>query len=113
MPGEKRDFWGGFFGIVVFLVGIGLIAFTFQQALGIFSAPPQVSLEIKENQPINVNRVAEPFGKLIMQILLMVVMAWIGSVIANRGIKMYSAQFSCKIVLADKEPKKEESPTSP
>lgn len=112
MPGEKRDFWGGFFGIVVFLAGIALIAFTFQLALSIFSTPPQVSLEIKENQPINVNRIAEPFGKLIMQILLMIVMAWIGSVIANRGIKMYSAQFSRKIS-TDKEPKKEESPTSP
>jgi len=86
--------------LVVFLAGIGLILATFWQAWEIFSKAPQFNMGVEPGKAIDFTVVAVNLSRLIVQILLLVVMAGIGSVLANRGVRMYSSVQSLELPLS-------------
>lgn len=88
---SRRDGLASFIGIVVFLAGVGLIAAMFWQAWQMFTTAPQHNLGIQSGKPIDFAVVASNMGRLVIQILLLVVMTGIGSALANRGVKMYAS----------------------
>src|SRR3954451_8900928 len=81
---------GATFGIVVFLAGIGLLFYTFKLAYDKFNTPPETALHIDPKKPLDIAVAGTSFANLIVQVLLLVVMAIIGAIIANCGIKMYT-----------------------
>jgi hypothetical protein len=91
MASSRRDGLASFLGIVVFLVGVGLIGAMFWQAWLMFSTAPAQNLGLKSGKPIDFAVVMAQMGRLIIQILLLVVMTGIGSALANRGVKMYAS----------------------
>ena len=84
-----RDILGSLLGILVFLAGIGLLLITFKIAWELFTTPPQDALGLKAGQPIDVSKVGSTFIGQIMRVLLLLVMAVVGSLIANRGVQLY------------------------
>lgn len=89
MADRKRDGWGTFFGLVTFLGGVGLVVATFFLAQGMFSVTPEVALGIKSGETLDVNRVAAAAIVVLVKVLLLIVMAGLGSIVASRGIKLY------------------------
>ena len=70
---------------------MALIGATFWQAYDIFAKAPQINLGIASGKPIDFNIVGLNFVRLIVKILLLVVMALIGSLLATKGVKMYAS----------------------
>lgn len=91
MANNRRDGLSSVIGLLVFLAGIGLILLTFQQAWEIFSKAPQFNMGLTAGKAIDFGVVAKNLSILIVRILLLVVMAGIGSALANRGVRMYSS----------------------
>ncbi|MBS1712956.1 MAG: hypothetical protein JST30_01320 [Armatimonadetes bacterium] len=91
MPGNRRDGFALSVGGLVFLAGLALIGATFWQAYDLFTKAPQINLGIAPGKPIDFNVVGLNFVRLIVKILLLVVMAVIGSLFATKGVKMYSS----------------------
>ena len=81
---------GAGFGIVVFSFGIVLLGYTFKLAFDRFATPAEKALNIAPGKPLDIAQVVQSFAGLIIQVLLLLVMAVIGAIIANRGIKMYT-----------------------
>jgi flagellar biosynthesis protein FlhB len=81
---------GAAFGIIVFLLGIVLLGYTFKLAFDRFAQPAEKALHITPGKPLDIAQVVQSFAGLIIQVLLLLVMAVVGAMIANRGIKMYS-----------------------
>ena len=77
-------------GMLVFLGGVALLAYTFQTALGMFRVPAQEALGIKTGKPVDLNEAGARFAGVLVRVLLLVVMAIVGSLVANRGIHLYS-----------------------
>ena len=73
----------------MFLGGICLLVLTFKIAWELFATPPQDALNLKKGEPIDVSKVGSTFIGLIMRVLLLLVMAIVGSLVANRGVQMY------------------------
>ncbi|MEQ1820980.1 MAG: hypothetical protein ABL949_00545 [Fimbriimonadaceae bacterium] len=80
---------GSFFGIVVFIVGIGLIALTFKMALEMFNVDPKTAFELGKDKAIELGRVVPTLLGIVVRVLLLCVMAMIGGMVANRGIRLY------------------------
>lgn len=76
-------------GILTFLIGIGLLFWTFQLAYSLFAVPHNVALGVQDGKPVDLPRAGEALANVLLRILLLLVMAIVGSVIANRGIKLY------------------------
>lgn len=55
---------------------------------------------VEPGKAIDFTVVAVNLSRLIVQILLLVVMAGIGSVLANRGVRMYSSVQSLELPLS-------------
>lgn len=91
MAAEKRPVTGPVLGVIIFLAGIAVIFFVFQQAFSMFLKPPMETLQIEPGKPMNLNNTANSLLMSLLKVILLVVMAGIGSMIANRGIKMYSS----------------------
>jgi hypothetical protein len=89
MPDRRRGYWGAVIGIAVFLAGVGLVGLTFYLAYGQFTTPPDAMLDKTEDGAIDVGSAASLLMILIFKILLLLVMAALGSSISNRGIKLY------------------------
>ncbi|QYK52046.1 MAG: hypothetical protein KF824_07205 [Fimbriimonadaceae bacterium] len=96
-------------GLLVFLTGIALIAFAFKLAFDIFTVPPPIRMEAVEGKPIDIGQAADTLSSVVIKVVLLVVMAGFGSMIANRGIKLYSTKTSPK---ADKPGEAEKSSDS-
>lgn len=94
---ERRDGLATFLGVVVFLVGVGIVGWTFVQAFEIFTKAPQLNLGVEPGKPIDFSVVGLNLARLIVRILVLVVMAGIGSALANRGAKMYASGKTLKV----------------
>lgn len=105
---SKPDWLGGVVGILTFLGGIGLLLLTFRYAFDLFSVPPERALQVKKETPVDLARTGESFVGIVGKILLLLVMSAIGSVIANRGIKLYAESRAHPI--APKPPSGEPAP---
>lgn len=88
----RKDFVAGFFGILAFLVGLGLIGWSFWLAYQLFVVPPSMVLTQGPDKPIDVNQTVNALFNLLVKVLLLLVMAAFGSMIATRGIKLYGAK---------------------
>jgi hypothetical protein len=89
-PARKSDWTGGITGILVFLGGIVLLLWTFKLAFDMFSIPPNEALQVGNKAPVELGKTAESFVRVVERILLLLVMSAVGSMIANRGIKLYA-----------------------
>lgn len=89
--GHEKDWFGATLGILVFLVGVGLLVLVFKMSLEMFNTPPKVSLEIKTGRAIDVAKASDTATAVIVRVIVLVLMAVTGSLIANRGIHLYSA----------------------
>lgn len=87
----SKDRAGGWVGIVTFLVGVGMLTLTFTIAYGLFQIPPEKALDLNPNQPLSVNDTGRAAIGLLFRIAMLLVMCWVGAVIANRGIKLYAS----------------------
>jgi hypothetical protein len=88
---QKPDYFGCLLGILTFFGGMALLLVTFKLAYEMFSIPPEKALKMPTEGAMNVNLAIQSFGWLIVQVFLLLVMGFIGSMIANRGIKLYLA----------------------
>lgn len=87
---RRPDWLGGVVGILTFLVGVGLLLVTFQQAYGMFSVEPAQALGIRPGDKVDIGRTGENFVGIVGRVLFLLVMSAVGSVIANRGVKLYA-----------------------
>ena len=54
-----------------------------------FSVPPSQALGVRQDAPVDFAKTGESFVGVVGRVLLLLVMSAVGSVIANRGIKLY------------------------
>lgn len=90
MPG-RRDWFGSVVGFLVFLGGVALMLLVFRMAYGMFNTPPREALGLRDGQAIEVQNVGPNLVWVVVRILLLLVMGIAGSLVANRGISMYTA----------------------
>jgi len=88
---QSRNASGQVIGIVTFLGGVALLLLTFRIAYDLFQRPAADVLGIKAEQTVDVNFAGRSAVELIFRIALLLLMCIVGSVIANRGIRMYQA----------------------
>lgn len=85
-----RDWVGSLIGLAVFLAGVYLIYSVFILAKEMFLVPPKVALQIAPGKPMDVNATGNSAVGIVLRFLLLLLMAATGSIIANRGIFLYS-----------------------
>jgi hypothetical protein len=90
LPDKRRDGLATSLGLVTFLGGVGLIVVTFWLAQSMFAVDPNDALGIEAGQTLDLNGVLKAGMAILMKIILLVVMAGIGSAVATRGIKLYT-----------------------
>lgn len=88
---HRNDLVGRLLGIVVFLVGVGLLAFVFLMAYGFFSSDIVGSHAIKDAGEPVATQLGRSAVDMLAKIGLLVVMTIVGSLIAGRGIQLYFA----------------------
>lgn len=88
---ETRDRVGAWLGILTFLGGVGLLLLTFSIAYRMFSTPPEQVLSLRPGQTMDLNETGRAGFMLVFRMLMLLVMSVVGSVIANRGIKLYAS----------------------
>lgn len=81
---------GGLLGILTFLGGVALLLLTFKLAYDQFSLPPDQVLKLRPEQEINATETGQAAFALIFKMVMLLVMSVVGTVIANRGIKLYA-----------------------
>jgi hypothetical protein len=86
----KRDFTGSVLGLLVFLGGVALLLVTFKLAYDMFVVPPNEALSLKEGETLQLGPVASTVTGLLFRVFLLIVMGVLGSLIANRGVHMYT-----------------------
>ncbi|AIE84130.1 hypothetical protein OP10G_0762 [Fimbriimonas ginsengisoli Gsoil 348] len=74
----------------MFLGGVGLLLLVFRLAYEMFSVSPSDVLHIKGAKAIDFGTVGNSVTEIIVKILLLLVMGVCGSLIANRGILLYT-----------------------
>ena len=96
-PQPHRDFVGSFVGICVFLGGIGLLLFVFRLALDMFSIPERTALGIEHGKKLDLATAGTSLTSIIIRIMLLMLMALVGSWVANRGISLYTHSRGIKV----------------
>ena len=77
-------------GLLTFLGGVGLVVVTFMLAREMFTTDPSEALGIQPGEVMDVNRVLVAGTFILFRVILLVMMAGCGSIVANRGIKLYA-----------------------
>jgi hypothetical protein len=72
---------------------MALIVFTFQQAWDIFNTPPAQALGIKPGEPLAPETTGVQLLWIVVRLLVLLVMAAMGSLVAKWGIRMYGIKF--------------------
>ncbi|MHB8635143.1 MAG: hypothetical protein ACYC96_01575 [Fimbriimonadaceae bacterium] len=85
-----RDAFGTLFGLLVFCGGVGLLLVTFRLAYNLFTVPPESPLGIQQGKVLDLAKAGDSAAVLILRILLLLIMAFVGSLVANRGISLYA-----------------------
>lgn len=79
-------------GLIVFLIGVGMVIFAFKLAYDLFTVPPSLALDIEFGKPLDINRSIESTYGVLIKVIVLILMTAFGSVVANRGIKLYAAK---------------------
>jgi hypothetical protein len=74
-------------GILTFLLGLGLLIYTFQHASAMFAVSARETL----GDGKDVTELGKSFGHVLLRIGLLLVMSVVGSIIAGQGIRLYLA----------------------
>lgn len=85
-----RDWAGGGLGILTFLLGLGVLFFTFRLAAEMFAVPAADALGTNKD----VTELGKSFGHVVLRIGMLLVMSVVGSMITGHGIKLYLASRS-------------------
>ncbi len=89
MTEQRRPDWLGLMlGLIVFLVGIGMLVFTFFHASLLFATPPE---RLVKKEDVDVAQIGMNFADVVLRIGYLLVMSAIGSMISSRGVRMYQA----------------------
>ena len=88
---HRPDRFGGLLGILVFLAGVAMLVATFRLAYLMFTVPPAQAMNAAPGKPADLVKSGETFIGLLQRVILLLVMCWVSSIIANRGVKMYHA----------------------
>lgn len=86
---NRSDWLGATIGFVTFLGGVALLLFTFKLAYDMFSVSPEKAVGITKDNAVDIAKAGESLASIAMRILLLLVMSGVGSMVANRGIKLY------------------------
>lgn len=79
-------------GVVTFLVGVGLLLVTFKLAYDLFSLPPShVIASTTDGQAVDMSKSGDNLVTIAIRVLLLIVMGLMGSLIANRGISLFTS----------------------
>ncbi len=87
---RHRDWIGSSLGLLVFLGGVALLVLTFRLAYGMFQTPPTVALDLQGGKTIDLGRASDRASAILVRVVVLVLMAFTGSLVANRGILLYS-----------------------
>lgn len=77
-------------GLAVFLGGVTLLALTFKLAYDEFNQPQAHTLGLVKGQAIDAAQTGGSFARIVIQLGVLLVMAIVGSMVANKGIGLYS-----------------------
>lgn len=66
-----------------------MLVAVFMWAKAMFQLPPAEALGIRKGEELNVNTAGAQLGGVVLRVILLVVMAVIAGLIANRGIRLY------------------------
>lgn len=78
-------------GVITFLVGVVLLLLTFKLAYDLFSIPPShVITSAANGKDIDMGKSGDNLANVGIRVLLLVVMGLMGSLVANRGISMFT-----------------------
>lgn len=78
-------------GLLTFLGGVGLLLLTFRLAYELFTVPPQDALGLRGAKTLDPALAGNSVSRILIQILVLFVMGFVGSMIANRGVALYTA----------------------
>lgn len=98
-------------GLIAFLAGISMILFAFYLAFQIFQVPPSIRMEALPGKPVDLGNATESLTSVTIRIIVIVVMAGLGSMVANRGVKLYASDSNRG--RKAKRAKEGDEPTSP
>ncbi|RYG42641.1 hypothetical protein EON79_18480 [bacterium] len=87
---RERDWIGSSIGLVVFLGGVALLVIVFRLSYDMFQTPPTVALEIQGGKTLDLGRASDRASAILVKVVVLLIMAIAGSLVANRGILMYS-----------------------
>lgn len=85
-----RDWIGSTLGLLVFLGGVALLLLTFRLAYEMFQTPPTVALELQGGKTVDLGRASDKASAILVRVVVLVLMAFTGSLVANRGILLYA-----------------------
>ena len=106
---EGKDWLGAIVGILVFLLGIALLSYTFFLAFQLFSTPPEEALGMQKGQVIDLNASLAMGIRLLFRVFVLLLMCFIASLVANRGIKIYGSRTLFPAKVESPEPDKPEA----
>ncbi len=109
---HSSDWFGMLLGFLTFVFGIGLLFFTFKLAFELFSVPPDQAVGIAKDKAVDFAQAGQSLVAVFVRILLLLVMAGVGSMIANRGIKLYVSARAMALPAMAPEIEKSESEIS-
>jgi predicted permease len=108
-----RDWFGRLLSMLVFLTGIVLMLIAFWLAYRMFQTPPQRLFQGVGGDNPNLGAIATGIWAAVRGILLLVLMAIVGGMIANRGINLYLAVRRAELELMPNSPAPETKSNTP
>lgn len=81
---------GNIFGILIFVAGVLLLIYTFKLAVDLFGRDPATLLGMQKGKPLDLNNAGAQLAGVVVKVLLLLVMAIVSGMIANRGIRLYA-----------------------
>ena len=82
---------GSAVGLITFLAGLAILGWTLQMAFDLYRLSPADALGVVKGKPIDPATTGGAFGTTLIRVGLLVVMALVGSLVANKGAVLYSA----------------------
>lgn len=87
---SRRDATGSLVGLAVFLGGVALLALTFKLAYDQFNAPHAQALGLEKGKAIDAVATGGKAADILIRLGVLLIMAIVGSMVANKGIGLYS-----------------------
>ena len=95
---QRGTIAGILLGILVFLGGIALLALTFKLAIDMFTTDP-TKLFDTGGKTLDLSKAVATLMAVVVKVALLLVMAIVGGLIANRGIHLYADSRHSKTVM--------------